>query len=61
MSNSNDMLTSVFPVLDKSKAGTITSTCNIVSAVGTPFVGLLIDKVGGRQFNSYYNYLKENL
>ena len=49
MSNSNDMLTSVFPALDKSKAGTITSSCNIVSAVGTPFIGLLIDKIGCRQ------------
>lgn len=48
MSNSNEMLTSVFPALNKSKAGTITSACNIVSAVGTPFIGLLIDKVGGR-------------
>lgn len=48
MSNSNEMLTSVFPALDKSKAGTITSSCNIVSAAATPFVGLLIDKIGGR-------------
>ena len=42
------MLTSVFHGLDKSKAGTITSTCNIVSACLTPFIGLLIDKIGAR-------------
>ena len=50
MSNSNEMLTSVFPALDKSKAGTITSVCNIISAVLAPFFGILIDKIGARLF-----------
>ena len=55
MANSNEMLTSVFTKLDKSKAGTITSICNIISAVLTPFIGLLIDKVGARlQFNLFF-------
>lgn len=47
------MLTSIFHGLNKSKAGTITSSCNIVSAVGTPFIGLLIDKIGGRYIYIY--------